>query len=151
MKEDLALVAQHVEDQVALANRAAAREHEDVVREAFIHCPGQIGDRVGGRAVRHGHAAVIGDDGREREPVDVVDLPGRERLARIDNLVARREDRDARARVDLDVAKAQRGKRADAAGIQHLAGAHDRLAGLDVGALPSDVLPRFSGCEDADL
>ena len=45
------------------------------------------------RLVRLGDAAVRGDDGAEREAVDVVDLAGRERRARLDDFVAGRQDR----------------------------------------------------------
>ena len=88
--------AEHVEDQVALADRAAAGEHEHVFLQAFVDRARQVVDRVGRGAVRHRDAAVLGDDRREREPVDVVDLAGRERLAGFDDLVAGRENGDAR-------------------------------------------------------
>ena len=43
-------------------------------REALVDRARQVVDRVGGRAMKHRHAAVLGDDRREREAVDVVDL-----------------------------------------------------------------------------
>ena len=59
---------------------------------------------VSGRlATRDWHAAVRADDRRQREAVDVVDLAGPERLSRLDDFVAGRENRDARPREDLDV------------------------------------------------
>src|SRR2546426_12529275 len=99
----------------------------------------------------HRHAAVLPNDRRQREPVDVVDLSRLERAAGIDNLVAGRENRDARTRVDIDVREAERGNRADAARIEHLAGAHDGLAALDVRALAPDVLSGISSRKDLNL
>ena len=93
-------------------------------------------------AVRNGTgiAAVVADDRRERDLVDVVDLAGRERDAGIDDLVAGREDRHARLREHLHRRQAKRGERARAAGVEQRAGAKDRLAAADVGALAADVL-----------
>jgi len=51
---------------------------------------------------------MLGDDGRQCEPVDVVDLTGFEWKARIDDFVARRKNRDARPRVDVDVSEPER-------------------------------------------
>ena len=68
-----------------------------------------------------GIAAVFLDDGAQRELVDVVDLPGLQLGAGIDDLVAGRQDRHRRLVEDLDVADAQRRERADAAGVQHVA------------------------------
>ena len=90
---------------------------------------------------------MIGDDARA-EPLMAFDCPAERWPGRQSRCLSK--DGDARSRRPRR-GKAQRGKRSDAAGIQHLAGAHDRLAGLDVGALPPDVLSRFCGCEDPDL
>ena len=70
-----------------------------------------------------GHRSVLLDDRAEREPVDVVDLPGRQRLARLDDLVAGREDRHARPLVHLDVGHTDGGDGAERLGFSSVAGA----------------------------
>ena len=64
---------------------------------------------------RHRHAAVRRHDRRQRVAVDVVDLPGLERAARRDDFIAGREDRDLGPGEDVDVGRADRGQRAEAA------------------------------------
>ena len=75
--------------------------------------------------------------------------PGFERLARVDHLVSRRENRHAGLRVHLDVDDAQGGDSADAARVEHVARLQHRLARADVGALSRHVLARIHGAEDA--
>ena len=78
------------------------------------------------------HTAVQRHCSRERVAVDVVDLRWPERLARLDDLVARRNHRDDGTCVDLDVRPA--GRRADtqAARRQQVARREQPFAGLDV-------------------
>ena len=126
VKDHLAARGDRVDDEIALADRAAAGKDDEVgvartassaaISASIVSCAG---------AVRLGDAAVRRDDRAERKAVDVVDLAGRERPARLDDFVAGREDRDARPRVHLDVGAADRGQRADAARRQHIACAHD--------------------------
>ena len=77
---------------------------------------------VGSRRVDGRHTAVGADDGGERELVDVVELARAERLPGLDDLVAGRQDRDARPGEDVDLGQAHGGERADAARRQHVAG-----------------------------
>ena len=56
-----------------------------------------------------------GDDGAEREAVDVVDLAVAKRLPGFDDLVAGGQNRNPRLREHLDVGAADGGERADAA------------------------------------
>ena len=79
----------HVQNQIALADRAAAGKHDDVVRERARRARRSSSSTVSAAiGQRDGYAAVRRDDRRERESVDVVDLAGRERLARLDDFVA---------------------------------------------------------------
>ena len=89
-------------------------------------------DRVAGRAHRDGTPAVAADDRLEREAVDVVDLSGRERPARRDDLVAGREDGDRRLREHLDRRRADGGERADPARRQHLTGRNHDVADREI-------------------
>ena len=82
VKHDLALAADHVEDQVALADRAAAGKHQHVARGARVDRALERLDRVLRGRERHRHAAVLLDDRAQRELVDVVDLPGLQLAAR---------------------------------------------------------------------
>ena len=53
---------QDVQDQVALADRAAAGEHDDVRFGGGSDCAHQFGQDVRRRRMRHGNAAVLADD-----------------------------------------------------------------------------------------
>ena len=89
-----------------------------------------------------GHAAVGGDDGAEREAIDVVYLARAERPARIDDLVACGHHGHARPREDLQFRAADGGRRANAARVQQVAPPHHDVARRDVGPAAADVLPR---------
>ncbi len=106
---------------------------------------------VGHRRVDDRHTAVRADDGGEGELVDVVQLARTERFAGRDDLVAARQDRDARPGEDVDLGQSHGGERADAAGGQHVARCEERLTRGDVGAAPPDVLARVDRRQDADL
>ena len=153
VERHVAFPAQHVAGQVAFADRAAAREHQDVrspgddgVDGGVERGTGVPGDRMGG-----GDAPVLGDDRGEGVAVDVVDPARREGPAGLDQLVAGRHDADARPVVHFHRGQSERGGRADAARRQDVAGAERRLAGRDVGAPPSDVLARPHRRADVDL
>ena len=88
MEEHLAARAEDVEDQIALADGAAAGEDEHVLRQRAVDRGRQRLDRVRRRRQRDGDAAVRGEDRRQRELVDVVDLSRAERPAGFDDLVA---------------------------------------------------------------
>jgi len=76
VKQDVATTPQDVQDQVAFAHRAPAREHQRVAGEARVDRPLEILDRVFCRLKRDGRAPVLRDDRAQRELVDVVDLSG---------------------------------------------------------------------------
>src|SRR5207247_1032243 len=61
----------------------------------------------------HDLAAALLDGPAEREPVRVVDLAGRARLTRLDHLVARRQEHDARPAMGRHLDLAERGDQPD--------------------------------------
>ena len=125
--------------QIALPDRTAPREHDEIRVAAGLDGFRERVDRVPGRLVRLRHAAMRSDDGGEREAVDVVDVAGLERPSRLDNFVTGRENRDARLGVDGHVRAADGRQGADAARRQHVARADDKVAGHDVGTAAADV------------
>ena len=143
--------ADDVEGEVALADRAAAGEHEDVVVEAPVHGAAELVEVVGGGGQRRRDPAVLADEGAEGEPVDVVDLAGPERPARRRDLAAGGQEGDARPGIHLDRGDAEGGDRAEPAGGQHVARLQQRGAPGDVGAAAPDVLPGVDGHEDGDV
>ena len=128
VEDHLAHARDDVDDEVALADRAAAREDEQIVAGRGIDGRAQSVQIVGGRRVDDRHAAVGADDGGEGELVDVVQLAGPERFAGRDDLVAGRQNRDARPGEDVDLGQPHGGERADAARRQHVARREERLA-----------------------
>ena len=94
---------------------------------------------------------MLGDDGAQREAIDVVNLPRLEWRARVGDLVAGRENGETGFGVDRDVDDAEGGERPDAARIEDVAGAEHDLAADDIGALFADVLPRIHRREDVDV
>ena len=140
MKDHLAAGRDDVEDQIALADRAAAREDDHVRGRTRIERARQRVERVLHRPVPIGHAAVGGDDGGEREAVDVEDLTGRQRVSGVDDLVASRQNRHARAFVHFHVRAPYGSQRPHAARREHVAGIDHERAGRDIGASWSDVL-----------
>ena len=91
------------------------------------------------------------DDGAESETVDVIDLSSVERLSWIDDLVARRQDRDARLCVNRHLGLANGRQGADAARRQQFACPDDRIAGRDVRAASADVPAGWRGHPDVNL
>ena len=151
MKQELALLPDDVERQIALADRAAAGEDEDVEVEAAVHGAPQLVEVVGGGRERGRDPPVLADDGAEGEPVDVVDLAGAQRLAGRGDLAAGRQEGDARPGVHLDLGEAEGGNRAEPARGQEVARLQQLRAAGDVGAAAADVLPGVDGREDGDL
>ncbi len=98
-----------------------------------------------------GNAAVLANDRRQREAVDVVDLARAERLAR-----ARRSRCRSRGSRLAGCAKTSTSATPIAASAPTRLGfssspvAEDRLAGGDVGGAAPDVLPRIDRRHDAD-
>ena len=91
---------------------------EKTMRSAVVARVERRDQRVDGvlcRPMSLGNAAVRRDDRAEREAVHVEDLSGRQRLPRIDHLVARGKNRDARPGEHVDLRAADGGQRADAA------------------------------------
>ncbi len=151
VEQHLALLLDDVEHQVALADRAAAREHQHVVARGTSSTARERSSIVSA-AVRIGTgtppcSATTADS---VNGVDVVDLARRQRPPGFDDLVAGREDGDARAGVDVDLraGRARPGRRA--AGVQQRARLAAPLAAADVGALAADVLLRLHAGEDLD-
>ena len=66
--------------------------------------------------------------------------PRGQRLSRVHDLVAGRENRDARSGVHLDVGTPDGGECADAAGREDVAGARHQVADGDVRGAAADVL-----------
>ena len=97
MEQHVAFRREHIDHQVALANRAAAGKHHDIVRKTVLERAGQRFECVRRRRKRDGDSTVVRHDGRQREPVDVVNLSRLQRPARLDDFVARRENRHTRA------------------------------------------------------
>ena len=145
MKNELAARGQDVQYQIALAHGAPAGEYEQVVLQAVVDSSREIVKRIDGRAMRHRNSTVVGDNGRERKAVDVVNLSGPEWLARLDQLVAGGQDSDPRLDVHLHVAAAQRSDCANPARRELHAGAKHLLPLLDVGAPRPKVLSRAYG------
>ena len=128
--------------EIALADRAAAREHDHVRAGAAVERRDERVDRVLRRRMRFGDAAVCRDDGAEREAVDVVDLSGPERRSRLDRLRCRWTAR-RRAAARTPRARRSRWRRARRCGSgSAIAAPDDDVAGRDVGAAPADVLAR---------
>ena len=138
----------HVEDQIALADGAAAGKHQHVVPPRLTSiAPSSIVERVRGRAAaRRESRRASAMIGAQREAVDVVDLAGRERLSGIDDLVAGREDRDARPGEDLD-RQSRRWRRVAPIAARRSAAARRRgpsgPAAMSARA-PADVLARIA-------
>src|SRR5256885_15571219 len=79
------------------AQTATPRGHDDVAGRARVEkARAQLVADVGDDAEIHDLAAALLDRPAEREPVRVVDLARLARGARLDHLVARREQHDAR-------------------------------------------------------
>ena len=97
------------------------------------------------------NAAVHRHDRAEREAIDVVDVSRGQRLARVHDLVACRENRDARSGVHLDVGASDGGECADAAGREDVAGARHQVADGDVRGAAADVLPGSGGRLNQDI
>ncbi len=152
VEHDLALAADHVENQVALADRAAAGEHQHVARRS-THRSRRSSASIVSCAVANGigDAAMLLDDGAQRELVDVVDLSRLQLAARIGDFIAGRKNRDAGLREHVNVADTQRGERADAARIQHLAAGDHDLSDDNVSALSADVLSRIDRRQHAHI
>jgi hypothetical protein len=150
VEEHVTFRRDHVEDQVALTDRASTREHEHVFLQTLIHRAREVVERVGDVAIRNGDAAVVRDDSRNRELIDVVNLSRCERLARVDDFVPGRQNGDSRPRIHLDIARSKCGHGADAARCQPIAGPQHVLAGLNIRALTANVLSRVDRCENSD-
>ena len=95
---------------VVAANAHAGRRHDQVGRrgggQRALDRLGVVADSLQEPRL----AAGLDHRGGQRQAVRVVDLPGPQRVARADELVARRQDRDDRTPADLDVADAKRGE-----------------------------------------
>jgi hypothetical protein len=150
MKDHPAARGDGVDHEIAVADRTAAGEHDQVRCRALVERTQQRLDRVLRRTLPLGHAAVRGDDGSEREAVDVVDVSVPKRLPGFDDLVAGGQNRDPRLRKHFDVDATDGGERPDAAGCDEVACRNHAIARVNVGAALADVLPGRRGREDID-
>src|SRR5262245_23529898 len=89
MKQDLAAIAERVQNQVALADRRSARKHHHVLFQTIVERALEIGNRVRGGSMGDRCAAVRRHHGRNRESIDVVDLAWLKRMPWVDDFVAR--------------------------------------------------------------
>ena len=121
--------------QVTLALRRAPG-HEDQVRalERPPQCGPQRSHVVAERPQELRLTAQLADGVGEDAPVTVVDEARPHGLAGLDQLVARRQDRDPGPAHDLDVATTDRGEDAGFAGGEPGASEQHGLAAADVGA-----------------
>ena len=116
MKDHLAACRDGVDDEIAVADRTAAGEHDQVRCARTRRAPARSASTVSCAAgCGSGTPPCADDDRAEREAVDVVDVPRRQRLPGFDDLIARRQNRDPRLREHVDVDAADGGERADAA------------------------------------
>ena len=141
VEDHLAARRDGVDDEIAIADGAAAGKHNQIGASASVE---RRDERLGGvsyRTVGLCDAAVRGDHRAEREAIDVEDLSRRERVSRLDDLVARRQNRDARFRKDVRRRDADGGKRAHASRRQLIARCDDAVAARDVGGATADILP----------
>ena len=143
---------QHVENQIALADRAAAREHDDVVRRARRRARRESSSiESAGDRQRDGDAAVPADDRLEREAVDVVDLSRRRAAGPARRSRCRsRGSRPSAARTRRPSSTPVAASAPMRLGFSTWPARDDRLAGRDVRAAAPDVLPRIDRREHAD-
>ena len=137
--------------QIARAFRRAAGEHHDVARfERVAHGRFERGLFVRKRAERDRLAAGFDDRRGEDGAVAVIDAAGPERPARLDQLVAGREHRDARPAHDVDRRQTAGRQHADLARADLAAAAEQSLAARDVGAGIGDELAARRGAAQID-
>ena len=121
--------------------RAAGEDHDVAGREPRIDEARQHNLVVGADAERLCRAARLLDRGGKDRGVRIIDHPGLDRLARRHDLVAGRNDRDARPPPDLDCCNADRGQHANLARCQHLPGPQHGLTARQVAAGERNELP----------
>ena len=138
-------------DQIELADRDAGGRHQKVGRrEAPAHTLGDRLEPVGSDAEIDGLAPRLDHLRHQRIRVGVRDL-GRSRLrAEIRQLVAGRENRDARAAIHAHLRVSERRQEPDFGGADHATGLHDEVAGTDVLPRGADVGARRDAAADRD-
>src|SRR5213595_1791617 len=131
-----------VPDEVVHADGHASRGHDDVARRARVdEARAELVAYVGHDAEVHDLAAALLDRPAEREPVRVVNLAGRARPARLDHLVAGREQHDARSSMDRHLDLPERGDQPDLLWPQDGATLDDDRPRVDVLATHPHVRP----------
>ena len=126
--------------EIAGALGCAAGEHDRIGLQALFSARQRV-FVVRNDAQMHGHTTKLLDRRTDDRGIGVVDSARTQRIARRDDFIARREDRDPRPPVDADRGKSQRREDADLAGGQVLSGAKHGFASGDVGARIAHVLP----------
>src|SRR5499427_10160268 len=150
MEDHFAFRGNQVDDEIALTDRAASGEHDEVGVRAGVERVAECRDGIFDRAIRHGDGAVGRDDRGEGEAVDVEDLSRSECGPGFDDFVAGGEDRDARLRVDLELSASDGRDGPDAGRTEYLATLHHHRASGNVRSLPTDVLATRSHGPDGD-
>ena len=127
-EQDLAQLVEQLLDEIGLADRHAAG------RDDHVGCGRRIGERALERFRHVGHHAHVEHIAVEahqhavdRVAVAVVDLARAELRADGPELVAGREERDAKLAVDRDLADPERGHHAELRRVHELPGAEDEL------------------------
>ncbi len=153
MDEDagLAEAGDHLDAEIAIADRAAGGKHDDVVLGVGLG-RGRLKRVavVGDDAVGDGRAAGAGHQRSQRIRVDVAHLSGRDRLIGRHDFISGGEDADARRDRDRDLGDAQRHQSADVLGAEKMARLQDGVAGADILAYLNDVLAHGDGAQRLD-
>ena len=131
--------------QVELADRDARRRQDHVGVAGAAHALLDRLQAIGRDPEAHRIAARLEHLGHERVRVRVGNLSGTGLGAEVGELVARRQDRDARPPVDRHLAVAERGEQPDLGGGQERARLEHPIAGAHVLAGRSHVCRRLDG------
>ena len=134
---------EHPQGEVALAHRTAAGEQQQVAvskrgRAGGLHAS----EVIGADAQRHGDAARLLDQGRQRGGIDVADLARRRRLVGRHQFVAGGEDGHPRPTMHRNRCQAEAGEHAQVLGPQPVAAGEDAVAGAAVLTGANDILAR---------
>ena len=138
---------------VGIALRGAARGDQDVRLRArgLLEARGEVGIVVGRDAEVDQVGPGARDERREQRAIPVVGRAAAERRGRVDEFVARGQDRHAESPPDRDGVGADAGGQADIVRPEPATGEQHGLAGAHVLAAPSHVLPRAHRAQDAHV
>ena len=131
MKDDPPARCNGIHHEVAVADRAATRKHDEIRRRTLVERLHERVHRILRRTSRLGHTAVRRHDRSQREPVHIVYVSIGQRLAWLDHLVACRQDGDPGLRKDFDIDAADGRERADAPCRDQFAGPDHAIASIN--------------------